>query len=211
MAPALQPQHADIQLVETADETTLYVDGGQAMQAWEAELMRDSADLLCGYGTSFLEAGLGLGLSALHIARKPSTAQHQVVEKYLEVIELFEERHQPLPSSLKIIHGDIFDVVPQLDSESLDGIFFDPFLPDAVNNDVSLWQWFVPELVRCLRIGGVLIPCFTSKPSLRWQFEPYFDRVVIERRRFEAYASTNYMANHQGSVFIQCFERCSMD
>ena len=77
-----QPENPAIELIEdTSGETTLYIDGGQAMQGWERDLMWRSADLLCTYGSSFLEVGLGLGLSALRIASHPSTRRHVVVEK----------------------------------------------------------------------------------------------------------------------------------
>ena len=55
-----QPENPEIQLVETTSgEVTLAIDGGQAMQAWERELMHETADILCTYGSVFLEVGLG--------------------------------------------------------------------------------------------------------------------------------------------------------
>ena len=60
-----------ITLVDDHGEVTLSIDGGQAMQAWERDLMHESADLLCSFGCDFLEAGLGLGISALRIASDP--------------------------------------------------------------------------------------------------------------------------------------------
>jgi hypothetical protein len=85
-----QPENPEIQLVETTSgEVTLAIDGGQAMQAWELELMHETADILCTYGSVFLEVGLGLGLSALRIASNPGTKRHVVVEKYPRVTELF--------------------------------------------------------------------------------------------------------------------------
>lgn len=203
-----QPDNPDIQLIEKEGETTLSIDGGQAMQAWERDLMVDSADLLCGYGSVFLETGLGLGISALHIAGHPNTRRHVVVEKYRQVVALFQERHPRLPASLEIVCADFFDYLPAVEPGSVDGIFFDPFLPDAMNNDVAFWDRVVPQMVRALRVGGALVPCFSSRPVLRWQFEPFFDRVILERRRFAAYPNTNYMPDTTGSVFIQCFIRC---
>ena len=84
-----QPTNPDVRLIENADgEVTLEIDGRQAMQEWERELMWASADLLCGFGSRFLEVGLGLGLSALRIANDPRTAHHTVIEKYPRVIEI---------------------------------------------------------------------------------------------------------------------------
>jgi spermidine synthase len=202
-----QPENPEITLVETDEEVSLIIDDEQAMQGWEHELMCESADLLCTFGSQFLEVGLGLGISALRIAGNPVTRRHVVIEKYEKVIDLFRRRHPELPPSLDIVHADFFEHVHHLPPASFDGIFFDPHVPQNLREDEALWSEVVPLLVRALRIGGALIPCFSSYPVLRWQFVPFFDRVIVERRPFAAYASTNYMFRNQGDAFIQCFIR----
>jgi len=203
-----QPERPRIELVERGDERTLLIDGGQAMQAWETDLMHRSADLLCGFGSDFLEVGLGLGISALRIASAPTTRRHVVVEKYGEVIALFQERHPELPPTLDIVHADIVQHVDGLTVGSLDGIFFDPYFPKAMLDDIALWNRLVPALRRALRPGGALIPFATTRPTLRWQFAPFFDRVICERQTFRAYPGTNYMSKQDGSAWIQIFIRC---
>jgi predicted methyltransferase len=206
VTPAYQAENPTIRLECVDDEMTLYIDGGQAMQAWERPLMEASADLLCGYGSEFLEVGLGLGLSALRIARHPSTRRHVVIEKHQHVIDLFRDQHPELPSNLEIAHADFFDMVGNLDPSSLDGIFFDPYLGSAdMWKDAALWNRVVPAIVRALRTGGAFLPCFTIEPVLRWQFVPFFDRVIVERRSFTAYLGTEYIHRRSGSAFIQCF------
>lgn len=207
MAARHQNENPDISLVETASERTLLIDGGQAMQAWETEIMWRSADILCRFGSEFLEVGLGLGISALRIAGAPTTVHHAVVEKYQQVISLFVERHPQLPAALEIVHADIVEHAHSLAPESLDGIFFDPYFPPEMLADTHLWADLVPAMRRALRVGGVLLPFATTKTRLRWQFEPYFDRVVLESCRFEAYESTNYMTRNQGRAWIQAFIR----
>src|SRR4030095_7174345 len=188
-----QPEKPQIQLVETrSGEVTLAIDGGQSMQAWERELMHETADILCTYGSVFLEVGLGLGLSALRIASNPGTQRHVVVEKYPRVTELFYERNPQVPASLEIVHADIFAYVQSIPEASFDGIFFDPALPAQLWDDDGLWDAFVPRLVRTLRHGGVFIPFFSMTPELRKQFLRFFDRVIVERRPFSAYRTTNY-------------------
>ena len=197
-----------IELVETeAGETTLLIDGGQAMQAWETDLMWRSADLLCTFGSEFLEVGLGLGISALRIAGAPGTRRHLVVEKHGEVISLFRERHPDAPAALEIVEADILDHVDTLEADSLDGIFFDPYFPPSMLEDRRLWERLVPAMRRAIRPGGALVPFATTKTRLRWQFEPYFDRVVLEKRRFRAYDGTNYMTTNHGRAWIQAFIR----
>jgi predicted methyltransferase len=207
MSAKYQSENPPIRLVEHDGQVTLHIAGGQAMQGWEEALMRASADLLCAYGGNFLEVGLGLGLSALHIAGKPGTRHHVVVEKYQPVIDLFRMRQPLLPPALELVHADFVDHLPQLESGALDGIFFDPALPEAMWRDASLWEALVPHLVRSLRIGGVFIPFFSTEPRLRWQYLRHFSRIVVERLPFRAYADTTYTRGTSGDAFIQCFIR----
>lgn len=204
MKRTYQPKNPKIELVEGNGETTLYIDGGQAMQAWEVELMQESADMLCEYGSEFLEVGLGLGISALHIANHPNTRRHVVIEKYKRVINLFRERNPSLPPTLEIRHGDFVNIIPKLKPASFDGIFFDPYLPASMREDMSFWDEIVPLMIRVLRPGGVFLPCFTTRPVLN--FIDYFDRAIVERRTFEAYPTTEYICyGTAGDAIIQCY------
>ena len=202
-----QSEGPEIQLVEKQDgELTLYIGDAQAMQGWERALMNESADILCTYGSQFLEVGLGLGISALRIAGNPKVRRHTVVEKYRRVIDLFLERHSSVPPALQIVEADFFEYVYSLEPASLDGIFFDPYLVNlSLWRDPALWDAVVPLLVRSLRPGGVFIPCFSTTPELRWQFVNFFDRIVVERRNYATYPDTDYTPGVTGSAYIQCF------
>jgi spermidine synthase len=195
-----------IRLVETASgEVTLSINDGQSMQGWESELMEASADLLCQFGSNFLEAGLGLGLSALRIARHPHTQRHIVVELYDEVIRLFKDRCTGSPPQLQIVQGDFFEYIRNLKPSSLDGLFFDPALPEPTWSDACFWDEVVPLMVRTLRPGGALIPFFSTVPVLRWQYLPHFERVIVLPRTFTTYADTRYTSATSGRAYIQCF------
>jgi len=206
-----QPQNPPIELVETdSGEVTLLIDGYQAMQAWEHELMREMADMLCEYGSEFLEVGLGLGISALRIAENPRTRRHVVVEKYEKVIELFRDRHPVLPASLEIVHADVFDYVHELEPESVDGIFHDlAIAPGECGNitDKALWAEVMPVMARALRVGGVMIPFFSERPELNEMIRPFFSRVIVDRRSFCTYPTTKYMSTTEGTAYIQRFIR----
>lgn len=195
--------NASIEFVESAGEMTLLIDGGQAMQGWEADLMRRSGDILCRYGSEFMEVGLGLGLSALHIASQLTTRRHTVVELYQPVIDHFLARTPVLPASLHIIQGDFFAMLPALPAGSIDGIFFDPYLPAETRNDPAFWNAVVPLMVALLRPGGVFVPCFTTQPY--FLFMPFFERAIIERRPYTAYPQTAYTVATSGHAFIQCY------
>lgn len=194
-----------IELVEKDGEITLYIDGEQAMQAWEKELMWESADILCNYGSVFLEAGLGLGFSALRIAENPNTKKHIVVEKYQKVINLFHQQHSQLPQNLEILQADFFEYVRKAPPESFDGIFFDPALSMEVWNDQPFWDEFIPYIIQVLKPGGAFIPFFSTRPMLRTQYLKFFSRIEIERRPYTAYDETTYTYNDSGDAYIQCF------
>lgn len=203
-----QQENPEIKLVENNEEVTLYIDDGQAMQGWERALMWESADILCGYGSEFLEVGLGLGISALRIAANPATRHHTVIEKFPRVIELFRERNPSPPPALEIVHADFFEYIQRIDPESLDGIFFDPYLvPVSLWDDEALWMEVMPAVTRALRRGGVFIPCFSTRPVLRWQFVHHFDRIIVERRSYASYETTDYVKKDTGDAYIQCFVR----
>jgi predicted methyltransferase len=202
-----QPEDPKIEWVDEGGEQTLYIDGAQAMQAWEDELMRISADLLCEHGDTFLEVGLGMGFSALRIASNPGTRRHTVVEKYQPVIDLFLGQHpDPLPESLHIVHADIFEYVDTLPPESVDGIFFDPEFPSPKDFDDPQVMAFYPRLFRALRPGGAFVPFFSVEPVLKERYLPFFSKIVVLKRPFKAYADTDYTYGvTEGEAFIQCF------
>ncbi|MGH3717720.1 MAG: class I SAM-dependent methyltransferase [Pseudonocardiaceae bacterium] len=194
-----------IELVETDGEVTLSIGGEQSMQAWERDLMWASADLLCQHGRDFYEVGLGLGISALRIANNPATRRHTVLELFPKVEEMFRHKHPELPTTLRIERGDFFEKVFELETESIDGMFFDPALDMEVWKDEDLWPRVVPEIVRALRPGGVFIPFFSTRPELRWQYVPHFRTIRVERHSYEAYETTEYTYGQSGYAFIQCF------
>ena len=195
--------NATIEFVESVNETTLLIDGGQAMQAWEADLMRRSGDILCRHGSEFMEVGLGLGISALHIGNRATTRRHTVIELHQPVIDHFLAGNPILPAALKIIHGDFFAMLPTLPRASVDGIFFDPYLPAETRNDPAFWNAVVPSMMALLRPGGVFVPCFTTQPY--FLFLHFFDHAIIERRDYITYPQTAYTGATSGHAFIQCY------
>ncbi|MEU4563491.1 class I SAM-dependent methyltransferase [Actinoplanes sp. NPDC023936] len=212
---------SDISLVRGADgEVTLLIDGVQAMQGWEAELMWRSADLLCAGGGDFLEVGLGLGFSALRIAGHPETHRHTVIEKHAEVIDLFRAEHPAAPDNLDIVHADFFDHLDRLPEAAYDGVFFDPELPRELFEDRARLDEFMPRLVRALRPGGRFVPmfsldgavpdaatCTTTPAAMLDRYLRFFDRVEVLRHPYRAYAGTEYTPADTGDAFILCFAR----
>jgi hypothetical protein len=175
------------------------------VKAWEKNLMEFSADLLVTFGSSFAEAGLGLGLSALRVVAHQHVTRHTVVELHPEVMRLFESQHHVIPTSLELTSDDFFAWVRRVAPGSLDGIFFDPALPSRIWADASFWQEHMPWIVRAIRVGGAFIPFFSSRPVLREQFLPYFSEIRCYPRPFEAYENTRYTYARSGLAIVQCF------
>ena len=201
-----QWENPDIELVEsTSGELTLSIDGHQAMQAWERDLMWTSADLLCEFGSKFVEAGLGLGISALRIANHRNVRKHVVVERYQRVIDLFQENNPVVPATLQIVHDDLFRYFETVEPATVDGIFFDPFLPAELENQKALWDEFMPIVLRTLRPGGAFIPFFATEPVLKWPFYHYFDNLIVRKHTFTAYGETSYTNGTMGVGYVQCF------
>lgn len=209
-----QPENPNIELVTSVNgETTLYIDGRQAMQAWESDLMWRSADILCTYGSRFLEVGLGLGISALRIASHPNTVQHTVIEKYQRVIDLFREGYPEVPRPLEIVCADFFEFVRTIPAGSLDGIFFDPYFGNKATGweEQPLWDATMPAIMRSLRVGGALVPYFSTAPILKWPFIDFFHSVLVERCAYTTYSNTEYTPGPVGVAYIQCFLKTSVD
>ena len=197
---------ADIALRTTPNgETTLYINGAQAMQAWEEPLMQHCARLLCEQGGSeFLECGLGLGLSARAIAAHPNTRRHVVVEKYQRVIDLFTERAGDL-GPLEIVCDDFFEYVERLPDESVDGILFDPYLSKELWEDLEWRRSALEGCRRVLRTGGAFVPYFSTSPKFKEEYAQTFPRMVMETARYEAYPTTAYTFGLSGWAYVQCY------
>ena len=108
------------------------------------------------------------------------------------VIDLFYQRYPEPPANLQIVKADIFDFALTLEPESLDGIFFDPYLSKDVLHDMQqLWGDVLPALVRSLRIGAHSC-LILALPELRWPYYYYFDRIIVERHSYAAYRGTEH-------------------
>ncbi|MER5974298.1 class I SAM-dependent methyltransferase [Streptomyces sp. NPDC002055] len=202
-----QPAAPDIAVKDSDGEKTLYIDGSQAMQEWEAPLMRRSAEVLCRDGGVFLECGLGFGLSAVAIAEQPNVKKHTVVEVYDEVIQDFKKSAPNLPDNLEIVHADFFEYIESIPTGTIDGIMLDPWLPKAMRDDAEWWDTLMREqITRVLAPGGHFMSFFVTEPKLEPRWEPYFDEILIERHAYDSYSTTSYLEGRpSGIAYLQRF------
>ena len=198
------PEDAKIELVEKEGEVTLYIDGGQAMQAWNASS--------CGVRqTSCVPGALSIWRLDLAWGFRRCESQATITPPTHRRGEI-STSHRPLlpaisepPANLQIVKADIFDFALTLEPESLDGIFFDPYLSKDVPCDMQqLWGDVLPALVRSLRIGGAFVPYFSPKPELRYH------TIIISTESSWNDTPTQPTAEQStpgeaGDAFIQCF------
>lgn len=78
------------------------------------------------YGPNILVGGLGLGLILHHLVTRRDIKKITVVEISRDVIQMISP-HIPKDRRIKIVHGDIFNLVPQFASE---GRKFDTIIID---------------------------------------------------------------------------------
>ena len=109
------------------DNKIYYLDEGesecQVMMDWEDDIMKASADYVCGNGGDILEIGFGMGISANYIQAN-SIDSHTIIENHPQVIERAKAWANG-KSNVTIIEGDWYNVKDSL--STYDGVFYDTF------------------------------------------------------------------------------------
>ena len=132
-------------------DKALNIRGFQVMQRWEEPYMKALADLVARAGGDVIEVGFGMGISAAFI-QGCSPRSHTIIEANRDVANsarAFAEKHP----NVTVIEGFWQDVTTQLASSSYDGVLFDTYPVDGVNENEDD---FYAEAWRVLRPDGVL-------------------------------------------------------
>ena len=106
------------------EDKIYYEDSGmtlEVMMNWEDDIMKASADYICGNGGDILEIGFGMGISANYIQAN-SINSHTIIENHPQIIEKAKVWAEG-KSNVTIIEGDWHDVKDSL--STYDGIFYD--------------------------------------------------------------------------------------
>lgn len=136
-------------------ENNLSIGGNQVMQDWETPAMKLSADVVCKEGDKILEIGLGLGISANFI-QKNKPKEHVIIEAHPDVVKFGKKKFSnEIKNSMKIIEGMWHDVMPTLQEEYFDGIFFDSYQFSHLEKKIFKEKAF-PMMFRLLKKGGIL-------------------------------------------------------
>ena len=116
------------------DDKIYYLDEGesecQVMMDWEDDIMKASADYVCGNGGDILEIGFGMGISANYIQAN-NINSHVIIENHPQVIEKAKAWAEG-KSNVTIIESDWYDVKDSL--STYDGIFYDTWADANVDN-----------------------------------------------------------------------------
>ncbi|WP_261559334.1 class I SAM-dependent methyltransferase [Frankia tisae] len=137
---------------------TLLVSGQEVMQTWEAPLMRALAQAVTARGSTVLEIGFGLGLSAGFV-QEIGPARHVIVEANPRTAEVAGQwARADSRRGVEIVTGRWQDVLPGLGR--FDGVLFDTYPMDEtevdeyVMRDATFAEHFFAPAAAALADGG---------------------------------------------------------
>jgi guanidinoacetate N-methyltransferase len=141
------------------------------MEDWEEPYMAELATVATRNGGNILEIGFGLGLSAGFVQEK-EVYRHYIVEPNYDVFQRLLEFSKSSSSKVIPIFGFWQDVVPQLQTDSFDGILYDPY-PTSHDEYQSSEFNFIFHAQRLLKPGGL----FTYYTCLEESCDDYVEMV----------------------------------
>ena len=115
----------------------------EVMMDWEDDIMKASADYICGNGGDILEIGFGMGISADYIQAN-NINSHTIIENHPQIIEKAKAWANG-KSNVTIVEGDWYDVKNSL--STYDGLFYDTWADNNVGN-------FTTVLPTLMKSGG---------------------------------------------------------
>jgi guanidinoacetate N-methyltransferase len=133
------------------------------MQRWETPLMRELADLVGTKGGRVLEVGFGMGIgfvvlnltfeaiSATFIQQYEQVTEHVIIEANAEVFKRLQQFAENSPRKVTPMFGFWQEVVTNLESESFDGILFDPY-PVSFHTSIVLYDHLRDISIRRIRL-----------------------------------------------------------
>jgi SAM-dependent methyltransferase len=106
-------------------EDELIIAGQQVMQAWEAPLMSEMAEITAHGHGDVLEVGFGMGISATMI-QEYGVSSHTIIELNDNVLQRAEEWRSKRPDAdIRLVHGSWEDTVASLGK--YDAVFYDVY------------------------------------------------------------------------------------
>lgn len=149
---------------KTADikirQSKLIIKNNCVMVGTEFDMMKVQAKIVGQHGGHILEAGFGLGCSAIHIDSYVNVKEHTIVEINDNVYKNLLEYKNKSNVKINTINEDFEHWIKNEKDNSYDGVFFDtaPSLEDIEylkENDISNIQKVFKDIYRVLKPGGV--------------------------------------------------------
>jgi len=137
--------------------------GHPVMESWETPYMHKLAEIASSNGGRVLEVGFGMSISARAIASHPIN-EHHIIEANEQVQERADKfAAVPKPHQTVVHRGFSWDVAPNLEAHSFDGILYDtyPLSAGAVNKHQ---QGFFEDAAKLLKPGGIFT-YFCNEPE----------------------------------------------
>lgn len=106
--------------------------GGVWMSDWPIEQAQCDVNLKRITGGRVLVGGLGLGLCATILARRPSIEQVTVVEKSVDVVKLVAQHLRVPRGKLQVVVGDLFEYLRRPATTEYDYAFHDVWQSDSL-------------------------------------------------------------------------------
>ena len=143
------PDHYLKQDLRYEDKRLLDANSKAVMMGWEEPLMKRHAELLLpAAGLRVANVGFGLGLVDGFLAER-GPSEHHIIEAHKDVLAEMKRRGWHEQPCVFIHEGRWQEIIPKLESSSLDAIFFDTW--SETYEDLRQFQ---EELPRLLAPGG---------------------------------------------------------
>jgi len=143
------PDHYLKQDLRYEDKRLLDANSKAVMMGWEEPLMKQHAELLLpAAGLRVANVGFGLGLVDGFLAER-GPSEHHIIEAHKDVLAEMKRRGWHEQPGVFIHEGRWQEIIPKLESSSLDAIFFDTW--SETYEDLRQFQ---EELPRLLAPGG---------------------------------------------------------
>lgn len=135
------------------DGHTLTIEGHPVMEDWEAEYMRELADIATQAGGTVLEIGFGMGIAAGYI-QAHDIREHIIIEANRQVHDHAAAFARSARVRTRALLGMWESITPLLPDASITGILFDTYPLTEADIHRNHFAFF-PEAYRLLVPGGV--------------------------------------------------------